>query len=356
MSAVTNLPAEMAVREQEPLNAETPFEQLASALTPNQLFYIRNHFRIPRLDRERFELTLGGAVRRPITLRYRDLLTMPAVSRRITLECAGNSRDFLEPRVDGVQWHLGAVGSAEWSGVSLRTLLKEAGAKRDACEIIFEAADRGTPQEKPVPPGEIRYTRSIPLAKADNVLLAYAMNGAELPVEHGAPLRAIVAGYYGMASVKWLTGIRLVTEPFRGYWQTIDYAYWDLSGGQPVRRALREMHLKSEIANPRAGEVIAANSFYEIVGAAWSGESTVEGVEVSTDDGASWAQAEFIDRTEPFLWRRWRYPWKVPEWRGRLVLRSRATDRQGQTQPDHHDPYYGSYAVAHTLPVAIQVR
>jgi len=228
----------LIIREREPVNLEYPFDQLDEFLTPNDLFYIRSHFKAPQLDRDTYELSITGAVRQPFTISYQDLLAMPAVTRPATLECAGNGRIFLVPQVKGAQWQLGAVSTAQWTGVPLSALLERAGLNADACEIILEAADKGTPKEEPIPPGETQYARSISVAKAGDALVAYAMNGEEIPLDHGFPLRAIVPGHYGMASVKWLTHIRVVDQPFKGYWQTSDYGFWDYQDGNPIRHAL----------------------------------------------------------------------------------------------------------------------
>jgi DMSO/TMAO reductase YedYZ molybdopterin-dependent catalytic subunit len=250
--------AGMIIRQKEPKNLEAPFDQIDSYLTPNELFYIRSHFPIPNLDRASYQLRIDGAVRRPLALSYEELRSMRSETRVATLECAGNSRVFLVPQVQGAQWELGAVSNAEWTGVPLRALLERAEVREDACEIVLEGADRGTPKEEPIPPTPISYVWSLPRAKAirPEVLIAYQMNGRDLPRDHGFPVRAIVPGHYGMASVKWLTGIRAVHEPFHGYWQTSDYAYWAAMDGKPVRRALGEMQLKSEIARPRVYETL----------------------------------------------------------------------------------------------------
>ena len=212
-------------------------------------FNSHSHFPAPDLKITEYELRVGGAVRQPFALSYRSLREMPSETRIATLECAGNGRVFLVPAVQGAQWELGAVGTAEWTGVPLKALLERAGVDADACEIVLEGADRGIPTELPVPPGPISYARSLPLSKAlqGDVLIAYQMNGADLTGEHGYPARAIVPGHFGMASVKWLTRIEAVREPFQGYFQTSDYAYWDYFDGMPVRRALGQMPLKSEI-------------------------------------------------------------------------------------------------------------
>ncbi len=347
--------AGLIVREREPLNLEYPFDQLDEFLTPNDLFYIRSHFSAPQLDRETYTLSLEGAVQRPFTLGYEELLAMPAITRPATLECAGNSRIFLVPQVKGAQWQLGAVSTAEWTGVPFAALLERAGLDPAACEVVFEAADQGTPKEEPVPPGVTRYARSIPVEKAGDVLIAYAMNGEELPLDHGFPVRAVVPGHYGMASVKWLTRIRVVDRPFKGYWQTSDYAYWEYPDGNPIRRALGSMIVKSQIARPRTREVVAASSKYEVFGASWGGAAVIA-TELSADNGATWKAVEFLDEARPFAWRRWRFNWDVPHEKGVYRLKSRAADADGNVQPGEHDKRFGTYCIHHTFPIEVVVR
>src|SRR6266850_6471335 len=285
----------LIIRQKEPNNLETPFDQVDSFLTPIELFYIRSHFATPKLELASYQLHVDGAVRNPFSLSYNELRDMPCETRVATLECAGNSRVFLVPQVAGAQWELGAVGNAEWTGVPLRALLERAGLEEDACEVVLEGADRGTPTEEPIPPGPISYVRSVPREKAvqPEVLIAYQMNGRDLSRDHGYPVRAIVPGHYGMASVKWLTRIQAVRQPFQGYWQTSDYGYWDFLGGNPVRRALAEMKLKSAIARPRVYETILPDRSYTVFGAAWAGETEVTEIAVSTDGGQTWAEAHF---------------------------------------------------------------
>src|SRR5260221_7948146 len=279
------LSAGLNIRQKEPKNLEAPFDPIDSYLTPTELFYIRSHFPTPTLDRASYQLLIDGAVRRPFTLSYDELRSMPSETRIATLECAGNSRVFLVPQVQGAQWELGAVSNAEWTGVPLRALLERAGVEEDACEIVLEGADRGTPKEEPVPPDPISYAWSLPRAKAfqPEVLIAYQMNGRDLSRDHGFPVRAIVPGHYGMASVKWLTRIQAIREPFHGYWKTSDYAYWASMDGKPVRRPLGEMKLKSEIARQRVYETLVPNRIYTFSGAAWPGETDETEAAVSTD-------------------------------------------------------------------------
>src|SRR3954467_386862 len=203
----TQSSAGLIIRQKEPKNLEAPFDRIDSYLTPAELFYIRSHFPTPDLGRASYKLRIDGAVTGPFDLSYDDLRSMPSETRVATLEGAGNSRGFLVPQVPGAQWELGAVSNAEWTGVPLRALLERAGLADDACEIVLEGADRGTPKEEPMPPVPISYAWSLSRAKAlrSEVLIAYQMNGRDLPRDHGFPVRAIVPGHYGMASVKWLT-------------------------------------------------------------------------------------------------------------------------------------------------------
>jgi DMSO/TMAO reductase YedYZ molybdopterin-dependent catalytic subunit len=350
--------AGLIIRQKEPNNLETPFDELDSFLTPMELFYIRSHFPTPKLEIASYQLHVDGAVRNPFSLSYNELRDMPSETRVATLECAGNSRVFLVPQAEGAQWELGAVGNAEWTGVPLGALLERAGMEENACEVVLEGADQGTPKEPPIPPGPISYARSLPRDKAiqREVLIAYQMNGRDLPRDHGYPVRAIVPGHYGMASVKWLTRIHAVREPFRGYWQTSDYGYWDHLDGKPVRRALAEMKLKSEIARPRVYETLGANQVYTIFGAAWAGETEVTEIAVSTDGGQTWAKAEFLDPAQRHAWRRWKFDWLTPKKLGQYTLLARAKGADGSVQPDNHDQNYGSYVINHPLPIEVFVH
>jgi DMSO/TMAO reductase YedYZ molybdopterin-dependent catalytic subunit len=350
--------AGLVLRQKEPANLETPLHQVDSYLTPTELFYIRSHFPAPKLGLASYQLLIDGAVRNPLSLTYQQLRAMPAETRVATLECAGNGRVFLVPQVAGAQWELGAVGNAEWTGVSLRVLLERAGLEEDACEIVLEGADRGTPAEQPIPPGPVSYSRSLPREKAlrREVLIAYQMNGRDLPLDHGYPVRAVVPGHYGMASVKWLTHVHAVREPFQGYWQTSDYGYWDYQGGLPVRRALAEMKLKSEIARPRVYETLAPDQVYTVFGAAWAGETEVTEVAVSTDAGQTWAEGEFLDPVQRYAWRRWKFDWLTPKEPGLYTLMARAKAANGSVQPDKHDPNYGTYVIHHPLPIEVFVN
>ncbi|MEA2942751.1 MAG: hypothetical protein QOD09_3280 [Bradyrhizobium sp.] len=347
----------LIIRQKDPNNLEMPFDQLDDFITPAELFYIRSHFPTPQLDPVTYRLAIAGAVRCELNLSYAELRAMPSRTCVATLECAGNGRVFLSPPAPGAQWQLGAVGNAEWTGVPLSVVLERAGLADDVCEIVLEGADRGIPAEQPRPPGPISYARSIPRARAmqSDVLIAYQMNGRDLTPDHGYPLRAIVPGHYGMASVKWLTNILATTQPFQGYWQTSDYAYWDDSSGTPIRRPLAEMKLKSQIARPRVYERLEPGRPYTIFGAAWAGDTDAIEIWISLDGGASWLQGDFLDPINRHAWRRWKYDWITPTQPGRYTLLARASAADQGAQPDGHDQNFGSYVIDHPLPIEVFV-
>jgi DMSO/TMAO reductase YedYZ molybdopterin-dependent catalytic subunit len=345
------------VRGESPLNLEMPFEKLESFITPTESFYVRTHFPIPSIDRDAWWLRVEGAVENPFSINYEELLELGSVTIPVTLECAGNNRNFLEPKVKGVQWGLGAVGTAEWTGVPLSVLLNRAEDKPGAFEVILEGADGGELEEAKRPAGKMQFTRSIPLAKArHDVLLAYKMNGSELPPQHGFPLRAIVPGWYAMASIKWLQRIIVTDQPFTGYYQTMDYSYWKRRDNIGELAPLTEIQVKAEIARPLKGEIVPANSTVRVYGAAWTCNAEITKVELTTDGGASWNETSLVDKQIANAWRRWEYQWRTPSQPGEQILIARATDSQGGTQPVERDPDRGTYMINHLLPITVEVR
>ena len=353
----TQLRDERIVRGEDPLNLEMPFSTLDSFITSTKSFYVRTHFPIPAIDRDAWWLHVEGEVKKPFAINYEELLELESQTIPVTLECAGNNRNFLEPKVKGVQWGLGAVGTAEWTGVSLSILLNRAGVKANASDVILEGADGGMLEEPKKPPGELKFARSIPLNKARaDVLLAYKMNGSELPPQHGFPLRAIVPGWYAMASIKWLQRIIITNRPFTGYYQTMDYAYWERRGDIAELAPLTEMQIKAQIAHPARGEVVAANSNVRVRGAAWTSDGEITKVELSTDGGATWNEAKLVAESKPNAWRLWEFGWKTPARSGKATLIARATDSNGGTQPMERDPDRGTYMINHLVPVTVEIR
>jgi DMSO/TMAO reductase YedYZ molybdopterin-dependent catalytic subunit len=349
--------SDLIVREQDPLNLEMPFSSLDGFITPNESFYVRCHFPIPEISAENWSLKIEGEVGSPCELTYDDLRAMPSKTIAATLECAGNNRIFLEPKAKGVQWELGAVGNASWTGVLLSTVLDCAKVKAGAIEVILDGADEGVVDKSPTPAGKISFCRSLPLNKArTDVLLAYEMNGEKLSAAHGFPLRAIVPGWYAMASVKWLRRIIVTAKPFNGFYQSLDYSYWDRSGPLPTLAPLSEQQTKAEIARPENGETIAADSVYRIHGAAWSGTGEISRVEVSVDSGKSWQDAKLLGEPIGNAWRLWEYEWRTPAKTDRFTVIARATDSRGVVQPVARSGDRGTYMINHLLPVEVDVR
>ncbi|MEY2576526.1 MAG: hypothetical protein QOF80_2013 [Verrucomicrobiota bacterium] len=353
----TDLSTGLIVREQEPLNLEMPFSSLDGFITPNESFFVRCHFPVPAISADNWSLKIEGEVEAPFELAYDDLLAMESRTVAATLECAGNNRIFLEPKAKGVQWGLGAVGNASWTGVPLSALLKRARLKATALEVILEGADEGEVDKTPTPAGKISFCRSLPLSKARaDVLLAYEMNGDKLSATHGFPLRAIVPGWYAMASVKWLRRIVVTDKPFNGFYQSLDYTYWDRSGLLPTLAPLAEQQTKAEIARPENGETIAGNSKYRVHGAAWSGMAEITRVELSFDSGSSWQDAKLLGEPVKNAWRLWESEWRTPATPGRHTIFARATDSSGFVQPAERSGDRGTYMINHLLPVEVVVR
>lgn len=345
-------------RQNEPLNAEFLFPTLSSFLTPNEQFYIRSHFPVPQLAASDWKLAVEGHVERPLQFDYAELRHMPSKTFPALLECSGNSRVLLQPLQPGIRWEQGGVSNAEWTGVPLSAVLERAGVKPGAVEVILEGHDKGRLGEPRIP-GDVHYARSLPIDKArrPEVLLAYKMNGEDLPVAHGYPLRAVVAGWYGMASVKWLRRIIVTDQPFRGYFQTFAYTIWERRhGGLPTLTAVTEVGVKSQIARPMKSEVVAAGAPYRVVGAAWCGESGIKSVDVSSDGGNTWSAAKLIGKPVPFAWQFFEYAWQVPNRPGKATLMARATDEHGEVQPMERDEDRRDAAITHVQRIDVFVR
>jgi sulfane dehydrogenase subunit SoxC len=310
-------------------NHGLPLEVLREPITPAGLHYLLIHYDIPSVDPRAFRLDVGGAVERPLSLSLDDLRARDRVSMPITFECAGNGRALLAPRPLSQPWLTEAVGTAEWGGTPLWPLLDEAGVRASAVEALFTGLDSG------VEGGVLQaYERALPVAEADHALLAYEMNGAPLPPQHGFPIRLVVPGWYGMTNVKWLTRITLLDEPFQGYQQGVAYRLYEADGepGQPVTR----MMPRSLMAPPGVPEFMTRERHLPpgpvtLRGRAWSGWAPIASVTVSTDGGKTFADAELDEPIGDAAWRGWRFQWDAPE--GEHVLSSRANDAAGNTQP-----------------------
>ncbi len=310
-------------------NRGMPLEALRYDITPTGLHYLLVHFDIPALDPAGWRLRIGGALDNPFELSLDQLCALPAQTLAVTMECAGNGRARLVPRPMSQPWLYEAIGTASWTGTSLWPLLERAGLRGDAVEVVFSGADRGVQGEV-----EHDYQRSLTLAEVRRaeVLLAYAMNGRPLEPQHGFPLRLIVPGWYGMTSVKWLTSIEAVTEPFTGYQQTPAYHYASDAEnlGAPVER-MRPRALMIPVGIPDffSRHRFVERGLVEIEGRSWSGGGQVERVELAVD--GRWSEATMAGSVGPFAWRSWRFAWEAEP--GEHTLSCRATDAAGDSQP-----------------------
>ncbi len=350
-------PAGLICHQRQPENLESPRSIFESFITPRELFYVRSHFDLPQIDVATWRLHVEGEIERPLFLSYEELSGAPQRNVIATLECAGNSRGFLPKPVKGVEWGLGAVGTAQWTGVPLSWVLDRARLRNGAVSVILEGADAGRLEDDLNLPWPIPFAYGLDIEKAFNadVLLAWQMNGRELDRRHGFPLRAVVPGWYGMASVKWLRRIIVSNRRFQGYFQTFEYSRWEEIHGIPSLSPLTQGEVKAEIAYPAAGESLAAGAVCPIQGAAWAGESEIEQVEISTDGGLTWTRTCPLDSPRPYCWVCWQHPWEPPR-PGRYTLMARAFARDGRIQPFRRDSRERTYSVHHVLPVPVEVR
>jgi sulfane dehydrogenase subunit SoxC len=310
-------------------NHSMPLEALRRDVTPPGLHYILTHFDIPDIDPAAWHLRISGAVERALELSMAALRKDPAITVPVTLECAGNGRSLLSPRPMSQPWVLEGVGTAHWTGVPLAYLLGKAGVLQNAVEVVFTGADAGIQGGVPH-----HYARSLPIREAlrADVVLAYKMNGNELPPQHGYPLRLVVPGWYGMASVKWLESIEVVTAPFAGYQQQVAYRYQDSAddAGTPVSRIrVRSLMVPPGIPEFFTRKRVLPRGPVMLQGRAWSGQAAVTAVEVGIDD--KWLPAHLEEPAGGFAWRKWTLPWVADP--GEHVLACRATDASGASQP-----------------------
>ena len=311
-------------------NHGMPLESLHWDITPAGLHYLLIHYDIPAIDPTTFELVIDGVVGSPLSLDLDAIRSRPKVTAVVTLECAGNGRARLLPRPVSQPWLTEAVGTARWSGTPLLGLLQEAGIAEEAVDVVFTGADhaieRGLEQD---------YQRALPVTEAlrEDVLLAYEMNGAPLPPQHGAPLRLVVPGWYGMAHVKWLRRITLVAQPFDGF-QMRAYRLRDTPDepGVPVTRIEpRALLVPPGFPDFMSRRRVVRSGPVRIEGRAWSGWAPVSKVEVSIDGGDTWEPADLERAQASHGWARWTWTWQSEL--GSYVLACRATDASGRTQP-----------------------
>jgi len=336
-------------------NHGMPLEILDHDVTPLGLHYLLTHYDMPMVDPGSWMLRIGGHVHHPVELDLVALRARPQVTRTVTLECAGNGRARVHPRPVSQPWLDEAVGTAAWTGTPLAPLLREAGLRDGAVDVVFTGADHGV--ERGV---EQDYERALSLADAlhEDVLLAHTMNGQPLPLQHGAPLRLLVPGWYGMTQVKWLVGITVTDAPFAGYQNAVAYRLKQEADdeGEPVTRILpRALVRPPGFPDFQTRSRVVERGTIALTGRAWSGWAPIAGVEVSVDGGATWHGARIGPQPDRYAWCSWTWSWDARE-TGRYELCARATDQAGNVQPI--DQIWNRQAMAnnHVQRVVVFVR
>mgnify|MGYP000967726299 CR=1 FL=1 len=323
----------LIVRSRRPLDAETPVTAFTDYLTPNARFFIRSHLGVPRVVGVPWRVDVGGLVKSARAFSLDDLARLPERSVTAVLQCAGNGRSYFKPNIPGVGWERGAVGNAEWSGVRLRDLLEAAGIQPEAKQVHFLGADLPPHPKTPV------FLRSVPIEQAmrDEVLLATRMNGQPLPIAQGGPLRLIVPGWCGNHWMKWVRRITPALELADGFYQQTAYriAKVPVAPGSEIAPDnldyVTTLNVKSLIASPAEGAVLTVGR-QVIQGVAWTGPGRVTKVEVAIGEGP-WKNAEFVGPDREFAWRTWRLLWDFDQ-PGTYTIKARATDSNGETQPE----------------------
>jgi DMSO/TMAO reductase YedYZ molybdopterin-dependent catalytic subunit len=313
-------------------NHALPLEALRWDVTPIGLHYLLTHYDIPEVDVSAWRLEVGGLVERPLSVSLAELRKRESVEIAVTMECAGNGRAHVEPHVVSQPWLLEAVGTARWCGVPVAGLLAEAGVRDGAVEVVFTGLDRGVEGGE-----EQAYERSLPVDEVlrGDALLAYEVNGVPLPPQHGYPLRLVVPGWYGMTSVKWLSRITLVDEPFDGYQQRHSYRvrHAEDEPGEPITTiAPRSLMIPPGIPEFTSRVRIVRAGACEIAGRAWCGGAEIASIDVSTDGGSTWSAARLGPASlGRWAWRSWSFDWDAEP--GEYELCCRARDAAGNEQP-----------------------
>jgi DMSO/TMAO reductase YedYZ molybdopterin-dependent catalytic subunit len=322
-------------------NKGMPLEALRYPITPTEMHYLLVHYDIPELYADDWHLKVEGLVSKPLRLTLEEFKKRPAQTLAVTMECAGNGRALFAPRRISQPWLVEAIGTAEWTGTPLRGILEEAGVRHDTKEIVFTGLDRG------IEGGEVQcYQRSLKVAEAirDEVMLVYEMNGEPLPPQHGYPLRLMVPGWYGMASVKWLDRIEAVAGPFQGYQMLRAYRY--AGGPDDLGEPVSLIRVRALMIPPGIPDFLTRTRFLyagavTLAGKAWAGRLSVSRVEVSVDSGSTWMEAQLGETISPFAWRTWTFLWNAEP--GTYSVCVRATDSDGNVQPLDQEWNFGGY-------------
>ncbi len=322
----------LIVHNDRPEDLETPPSYFTSWITPNDIFFVRQHLPRPKVEQTTYRLSIAGRVSKNIQLTAADLRKLPQYTVPATLECTGNGRGLFRPRVPGVQWMRGAIGNAEWTGPRLGDVLNLAGADLNAAYVTVNGADVGLAKTPD-------FIRSFPMKKALHpaTLLALQMNREPLPDIHGFPVRLIVPGWDGTSWVKWVTDLSIANEPDTGFFMNPAYRFpkHPVPPGTAANPAdlevIEGMPVKSYITSIADADSIPLAPL-QLRGIAWAGEQRIQRVEVSADGGRAWKDAQLSPQDLPFAWRLWNLSW-TPEKPGYYTIMSRATDSAGNVQP-----------------------
>jgi len=335
-------------------NRGMPLEALRYPITPTGLHYLLIHYDIPEVNAEKWRLKIAGRIAKPLDLTLEEIKKRPRRSIPVTMECAGNGRALFAPRRISQPWLLEAIGTAEWTGTPLRSILQDAGVSADAVEIVFNGLDQGVEGD------QVQfYQRSLTVDEAtrDEVLLAYEMNGEPLPPQHGYPLRLLMPGWYGMASVKWLDRIEAVAEPFQGYQMARAYRYAQTADGPG--EAVNLIRARALMIPPGIPDFMSRNRLVDagpvtLAGKAWAGRVGVSRVEVSVNGGSTWSEAQLGESQSPYAWKSWTFVWNATP--GAYVLYVRASDADGNVQPVDQQWNFGGYGNNGVQRVNVLVR
>ncbi len=328
---------ELLLLTSSPPQLETPLSYFKELITPNEALFVRWHLaNIPtEVDLASWRLNIHGTVNKPVSFRFDELKKFEKVSYTAVIQCAGNGRSFFNPPVFGGQWLNGAMGNVTWGGVRLKDVLQQAGIRAGASDVIFKGLDKAV---LPTTPG---FLKSLPLDKAleDDIIIAYEMNGTELPLLNGFPVRLVVPGWYATYWVKSLSDIEVTTQTTQNFWMKTAYRIPDTPcgcvepGGTPKKTVpINRMTTRSLMISPENGSTLRSGQSTELMGVAFSGGYSVKEVLVSVDGGLSWAPARLGKDLGRYSWIQWFYPWQ-PTRKGTYTVMVKATNSIGESQP-----------------------
>jgi len=329
----------MILQRTRPPLLETPFEVFdRGTLTPNDQFYVRWHWAdIPtHIETDKFSLVVRGHVNQPLSLSLQDILALPRVELVAVNQCSGNSRGFFQPRVSGGQWANGAMGNALWTGVRLKDVLDKAGVKPGAVQVRFKGMEQPVVEDGP------HFMKSLEIdhARDGEVMIAYAMNGEQLPLLNGFPLRLVVPGWYATYWVKMLNDIEVLDQPDTNYWTKVAYTIPDtphasIEPGQTNVRTIpiNRMVPRSFVTNPASCNTVKAATPVTFRGIAFGGDCGVEKVDISIDHGQTWRQTQLGKDEGKYGFRKWETQLIFPA-QGEYGFQVRCTNSNGVSQPD----------------------